>query len=76
MLVIRDLNLAAAFSEDVVLMADGRIVGRGISDDLLNEDLASHTFGCRLGSEAFATSGRSVLAAASARRTRTGAAAE
>jgi len=48
LLVIHDLNLAAAFADDIVLMADGRIVGRGMPDDVLNEDLLSHTYGCRL----------------------------
>jgi heme transport system ATP-binding protein len=47
MLVIHDLNLAAAFADEIVLMADGRIVGKGNPDDVLNEDLLSHTFGCR-----------------------------
>ncbi len=52
LLVIHDLNLAAAFADEVVLMANGRIVGRGSPDDVLNEDLLSHTFGCRLRIEA------------------------
>ncbi len=76
LLVIHDLNLAAAFADDVVLMADGRIVGRGTPEDVLNEDLLSHTFGCRLQIEASSDGRRLVLPAAITRRHRTGAAAE
>jgi heme transport system ATP-binding protein len=76
LLVIHDLNLAAAFADDVVLMADGRIVGRGTPDEVLNEDLLSHTFGCRLQIEASGDGRRLVLPAAITRRMRTGAAAE
>jgi iron complex transport system ATP-binding protein len=76
LLVIHDLNLAAAFADEVVLMADGRIVGRGTPDDVLNEDLLSHTFGCRLRIEMSGDGRRLVLPAAIARRKRTGAAAE
>ena len=74
LLVIHDLNLAAAFADDVVLMADGQIVGRGNPDDVLNEDLLSHTFGCRLQIEASSDGRRLVLPEAIARRLRTGAA--
>jgi iron complex transport system ATP-binding protein len=70
LLVIHDLNLAAAFADDVVLMADGRIVGRGNPDDVLNEDLLSHTFGCRLQIEASSDGRRLVLPEAIARRLR------
>lgn len=74
LLVIHDLNLAAAFADDVVLMADGQIVGRGNPDDVLNEDLLSHTFGCRLQIETSDDGRRVVLPAAIASRLRTGAA--
>jgi iron complex transport system ATP-binding protein len=76
MLVIHDLNLAAAFADEIVLMADGRIVGKGKPDDVLNEDLLSHTFGCRLRIVTSNDRGRFVLPAAITRRMRTGAAAE
>lgn len=76
MLVIHDLNLAAAFADEIVLMADGRIVGRGKPDDVLNEELLSHTFGCRLRIVTSGDGGRLVLPAAITRRMRTGAAAE
>lgn len=74
LLVIHDLNLAAAFADNVVLMADGRIVGRGRPDDVLNEELLSHTFGCRLQLETSSDGRRLVLPAAIAHRLRTGAA--
>jgi iron complex transport system ATP-binding protein len=76
MLVIHDLNLAAAFADEIVLLAKGRIAGRGKPDDVLNEDLLSHTFGCRLRIVKSGDGGRLVLPAAITRRTKTGAAAE
>lgn len=76
LLVIHDLNLAATFADDVVLMADGRIVGRGKPHEVLNEDLLSHTYGCRLNIETSSDGRRLVLPAAITRRQRTGAAAE
>ncbi|MFT3732541.1 MAG: heme ABC transporter ATP-binding protein [Hyphomicrobium sp.] len=76
LLVIHDLNLAAAFADDVLLMADGRIVGRGKPNDVLNEDLLSHTFGCRLTIEAASDGRRLVVPATSTLKLKTGAAAE
>lgn len=73
LLVIHDLNLAAAFADEIVLMAEGRIVGRGTPDDVLNVDLLSHTFGCRLQIEASNDGRRVILPAEIARRPRTGA---
>lgn len=71
-----DLNLAAAFADDVVLMADGRIVGHGTPDDVLNEDPLSHTFGCRLQIEMGSDGKRLVLPSAITQRSRSGAAAK
>ncbi|MFA5957275.1 heme ABC transporter ATP-binding protein [Hyphomicrobium sp.] len=76
LLVIHDLNLAAAFADDVVLMANGQIVGRGTPHEVLNEDLLSHTYGCRLKIDTSSDGRRLVLPAAITRRQRTGAAAE
>ncbi len=76
MLVIHDLNLAAAFADEIVLMAGGKIAGKGKPDDLLNEDLLSHTFGCPLRVVSSGNGGRLILPAAIARRTIIGAAAE
>lgn len=76
LLVIHDLNLAAAYADEIVLMADGRVVGRGKPDSVLNEDLLSHTFGCRLQIETTSDGRRLVLPAAISRKMGTGAAAE
>lgn len=76
MLVIHDLNLAAAFADEIVLMAGGKLAGKGKPDDLLNEDLLSHTFGCPLRVVSSGNGGRLILPAAIARRTMIGAAAE
>jgi iron complex transport system ATP-binding protein len=76
LLVIHDLNLAAAFADEVVLMADGRIVGRGTPNDVLNEDLLSHTFGCRLQIEAGSDGRRLILPFTITQRLRSGEAAK
>jgi iron complex transport system ATP-binding protein len=76
LLVIHDLNLAAAFADDIVLMADGRIVRRGMPDDVLNEDLLSHTYGCRLRIETGIDGRRLVFPSAITDRSSKGAAAE
>lgn len=76
MLVIHDLNLAAAFADEIVLMAAGRIAGKGKPDDLLNEDLLSHTFGCRLRVVSSKDGGRLILPSAITREATMGAAAE
>ncbi|WP_045834820.1 heme ABC transporter ATP-binding protein [Hyphomicrobium sp. 99] len=76
MLVIHDLNLAAAFADEIVLMAAGKIAGKGKPHDLLNEDLLSHTFGCPLRVVSSNDGGRLILPAAITRRTIIGAAAE
>lgn len=47
-LVIHDLNLAAAFADEIVLMCEGRIAARGRPNDILNESTLSDVYGCRL----------------------------
>lgn len=76
LLVIHDLNLAAAFADEIVLMAEGRIVAQGDPNDILNEELLSHTFGCRLRVEAFSDGRRLVLPNAISRKMGRGVAAE
>ena len=76
MLVIHDLNLAAAFADEIVLMANGKIVGQGKPDDLLDEELLSRTFGCSLQIVSSGAGGRLILPSAIARNASIGAAAE
>ena len=42
--VLHDLNAAAAFSDAMVWLRDGRVVARGTPDDLLTPDLVRETF--------------------------------
>ncbi|GAB17431.1 putative ABC transporter ATP-binding protein [Gordonia effusa NBRC 100432] len=44
---LHDLNLAAAFCDDVVLMADGRIRATGSASDVLTESLIDEVYGMR-----------------------------
>jgi ABC-type cobalamin/Fe3+-siderophores transport system ATPase subunit len=42
--VLHDLNAAAAYSDQMVWLRDGRVVARGTPADLLNADLVRRTF--------------------------------
>lgn len=43
--VLHDLNLAAAFADRVILLNEGKIVGDGIPRDVLNEESISRVYG-------------------------------
>ena len=43
--VTHDLNIALQFSDRVMLLADGRIVGDGAPGEVLNPELIAHVFG-------------------------------
>jgi iron complex transport system ATP-binding protein len=43
--VLHDLNAAAAFSDAMVCLRDGRVVARGAPDELLTPDLVRRAFG-------------------------------
>ena len=40
-----DINLAGAFSDQLLLLADGRIIARGPATDVLKPDLISQAYG-------------------------------
>lgn len=46
--VLHDLNLAAAWADDVVLMSKGRIAARGAPAAIFKDDLLSSVFGCAI----------------------------
>jgi iron complex transport system ATP-binding protein len=46
--IIHDLNLAAAYSDRIALMRSGRLIACAPTCDVLDEDLLSDVFECRL----------------------------
>ena len=44
--ILHDLNLAAAFADEVVLLSRGRIAGRGKAVEVMRDDLLSAVYGC------------------------------
>lgn len=43
--VLHDLNLAARYADDLIVMADGRIIGHGVPRDVLTAEVVSRAFG-------------------------------
>jgi iron complex transport system ATP-binding protein len=46
--VLHDLNLAAAWADDIVLLSGGRVAARGAPEAIFNDDLLSAAFGCSI----------------------------
>ena len=46
--VMHDLNLAAAWADEILLLCRGRLVGRGTPAEVFNDDLLSAAFGCTI----------------------------
>jgi iron complex transport system ATP-binding protein len=44
--VLHDLNLAAAWADEIVLLSAGRIAARGQPSEIFRDDLLSAVFGC------------------------------
>jgi iron complex transport system ATP-binding protein len=44
--VLHDLNLAAAYADQIVLMCAGRIAAEGTAAQVLRDDLLSQVYGC------------------------------
>ena len=44
--ILHDLNLAAAFADEIVLLSRGRIAGRGKAVEVMRDDLLSAVYGC------------------------------
>ena len=45
LVVLHDINLAASYADQVVVMSDGRIVGAGAPDEVLQAELIQRVFG-------------------------------
>lgn len=56
--VLHDLNLAAAFADEIVLMRAGRAVAAGSAADVLRDDVLSETYGCVVRTNQLPPSGR------------------
>ena len=46
--VMHDLNLAAAWAHNVVLLSQGRVLARGTPADIFEDELLSRAFGCSI----------------------------
>ncbi len=46
LIVLHDLNLAAAYADEIVLMSGGRIAARGTAGDVMQDTILSDVFGC------------------------------
>ena len=46
--VLHDINLAAGYCDQLVLMLNGKVVACGKPSDIVRDDLLSHAFGCDL----------------------------
>ena len=46
--ILHDLNLAAAFADELVLVSAGRIVARGSAREVLQDELLSEVYRCRI----------------------------
>ena len=46
--VLHDINLAAGYCDSLALMREGRLIAHGAPDEIVRDDLLSHTYGCAL----------------------------
>jgi len=46
--VLHDLNLAAAFADELVLMSRGQIAARGTAQEVIRDELLSRCYGCEV----------------------------
>ena len=56
--VLHDLNLAAAYADQIVLMSAGRIAAKGTAAQVLRDDLLSEVYGCPVRTNAPPADGR------------------
>ena len=47
-MVLHDVNQALRYSDNLVALADGRIVAQGAPDDIITSDLLEEVYGVRL----------------------------
>jgi heme transport system ATP-binding protein len=58
LIVLHDLNLAAAYADEIVLMSGGRIAACGTAAQVLRDDLLSDVYGCPVRTNAAPSDGR------------------
>jgi iron complex transport system ATP-binding protein len=58
LVVLHDLNLAAAYADEIVLMSRGRVAAAGTAGDVLRDDLLSEVYGCPVRTNAAPPDGR------------------
>ncbi|MFD0986989.1 heme ABC transporter ATP-binding protein [Methyloligella solikamskensis] len=46
LVILHDLNLAAAYADEIVLMHRGRVMARGPAEEVLLDDLLTDVYGC------------------------------
>lgn len=46
--VLHDINLAAGYCDSLALMREGRLIAHGSPEEIVRDDLLSHTYGCAL----------------------------
>jgi iron complex transport system ATP-binding protein len=56
--VLHDLNLAAAYADEIVLMSAGRIAACGAAAEVLRDDLLSKVYGCQVRTNTAPADGR------------------
>ncbi len=56
--VLHDLNLAAAYADEIVLMSRGHIAAAGSAAEVLRDDLLSEVYGCPVRINAAPADGR------------------
>jgi iron complex transport system ATP-binding protein len=56
--VLHDLNLAAAYADEIVLMHRGAVAAMGSAAEVLRDDLLSRVYGCRVRTNAVPADGR------------------
>jgi iron complex transport system ATP-binding protein len=55
--ILHDLNLAAAYADEIVVMSRGRIAARGNPMQVLRDELLSDVYGCRVRTNAMPANG-------------------
>lgn len=55
--ILHDLNLAAAYADEIVVMSRGRIAARGSAMEVLRDELLSGVYGCRVRTNATPANG-------------------
>lgn len=55
--ILHDLNLAATYADELVLLSKGRLAAQGSAHDVFRDDLLSRVYGCEVRTNAIPTRG-------------------